>query len=88
MSSDDGCKLIDLRALLFETLRGVKAGSIDLDRARAINELGKSLIDSAKVEVDYLRVTDAAGSDFIDGPQQTPGQAVPGIVGRTVHRLK
>ena len=77
----------DLREALFATLQGVKDGSVDLDRARAVNEIGKTLIDSAKVEVDYLRVTGGGESEFIDtaaGADNLP----QGITGRTVHRLK
>ena len=43
--------LSDLRAALFDTLEKVKSGDLDLDKARAINDIGKTLIDSAKVEV-------------------------------------
>lgn len=83
--------LNDLRAALFETLEGVKAGTIDLDKARAINELGKTLVDTAKVEVDFLRATDGDQSTFIQ-PEQPPrleqvggDGAWPGSVTR--HRL-
>lgn len=77
----------DLREALFATLQGVKDGSVDIERARAINELGKTLCDTAKVEVDYLRATGGGESAFIDtavGDDNLP----PGITGRTVHRLK
>lgn len=83
--------LTDLRAALFETLEGVKAGTVDLDRARTINELGKTLIDSAKVEVDFIRATDGDASSFIQ-PEQAPrlesvgGTDWPGQVTR--HRLQ
>lgn len=76
-----------LRAALFDTLRGVRAGTVDLDRARAINELGKTLIDTAKVEVDYLRASGGGESTFIDsaaGASNLP----PGITTSVVHRLK
>ncbi len=76
----------DLRASLFATLQGVKDGSIDLDKARVINEVGKTLIESAKVEVDYLRVTGGGESTFIAsaiGADNLP----PGITGVTRHRL-
>lgn len=63
----------DLRAALFDTLEAVKAGTMDLDKARAINEIGKTLIDSAKVEVEFLRVTEGDGSAFLGSEQeQTP----------------
>jgi len=77
--------LESLREALFDTLRKVKAGEIDLDKARAVNELGKTLIDSAKVEVDYLKTAGGGASDFIEG-DQVP--ALPnGVVGITRHRL-
>lgn len=77
----------DLRATLFATLDAVKAGEMDLDRARAVNELGKTIIDTAKVEVDYLRVTNGGESEFL---ATTVGQdnLPPGITGVRQHRLQ
>lgn len=82
-----GNTLTDLRASLFDTLQQVKAGALDLDKARAVNEIGKTLVDTARVEVDYLRASGGGESTFIDsaaGDDNLP----PGITGRTVHRLK
>ncbi len=76
-----------LREQLFATLAGVKDGSIDLERARAVNEIGKTLVDTARVEVDYLRATGGGESAFLDtaiGSDNLPA----GVTGRTVHRLK
>ena len=73
-----------LRALLFETLRGVKDGSLDTERARGVNEIAKTLVDTAKVEVDFVRATDGTESAFIAG-----SEPVPALPGRTVvHRIK
>ena len=75
-----------LREQLFATLAAVKDGSIDLDRARAVNEIGKTLVDTARVEVNYLRATGGGESEFLSttvGNDNLP----PGITGRTVHRL-
>lgn len=80
-------KMDDLREVLFATLQGVKDGTVDLDKARAINELGKTLTDTAKVEVDYLRVTGGGESSFIDtavGAANLPN----GITAITRHRLQ
>ena len=78
-----------LRDALFETLRGVKAGTVDLDRARAVNELGKTLVDSAKVEVEYLKTAGSGESTFIESPGQQDQAALPnGIASITRHRLK
>lgn len=79
-----------LREALFATLRGVKDGSIDLDKARAINELGKTITETAKVEVDYLRATGGGESSFIDtaiGADNVASALPNGIVGITRHRL-
>ena len=75
-----------LREHLFDAIAGVKSGSLDLDKARAINELGKTLVDTAKVEVDYLKALGGGESQFIDtavGAANLP----EGITGRTVHRI-
>jgi hypothetical protein len=58
--------LSDLREALFDALQKVKDGTLEIDQARAINEIGKTLVDTAKVEVDYLRATDGGESSFID----------------------
>lgn len=76
----------DLRDTLFETLNGIKSGAIDLDKARAINEVSKTIIDTAKVEVDYLKVNNGGESPFIEASQQQPLPS--GIVGITRHVLK
>ncbi len=77
----------DLRASLFEALEGVKSGTLDLDKARAINDVAKTIVDTAKVEVDYLRATGGGESTFIDsaiGSDNLP----PGITGIRQHRLR
>lgn len=77
----------DLRETLFATLEAVKNGSMDLDKARQVNEVAKTIVETAKVEVDYLRVTGGGESTFIDtaiGSDNLP----PGITTSVVHRLK
>lgn len=80
----------DLRETLFATLEAVKAGTMDLDKARTVNEIGKTIIESAKVEVDYLRVTGGGESTFIDtavGANNVPPGLPNGITGVVRHRL-
>jgi hypothetical protein len=80
----------DLRAALFETLQGIKNGSIDLDKARTINEIGKTLTETAKVEVAFLQATGGEKSAFI-APAKEPapesGELPPGITGIRQHRI-
>lgn len=55
-----------LRDALFDVLKGLKDGSLDVDRARAINDTAQVLVNTAKVEVDYLKATEAStGTGFI-----------------------
>lgn len=63
----------DLREHLFDTLKGLKDKSMDVDRAKAICEVSKQIIDTAKVEVGYLNVAGGKGSGFIpaDSPRLT-----------------
>lgn len=77
----------DLREALFATLQGVKDGSIDIEKARAVNELGKTICDTAKVEVDYIKASGGGESEFLStavGKDNLP----PGITGIVRHRLQ
>ena len=78
----------DLRKRLFETIDGVKAGTINLEQARTISELSQVVVNSAKVEVEFLRATDGSESKFLAGAKQEKPPLPPGITGTTVHRLK
>lgn len=48
---------------------------MDVDRARAISEVGKTLIDSAKLELQFLELTGSAEKPtrFFDEPQPLEG---------------
>ena len=68
-------KMDDLRNHLFETLEALKDKDepMDLDRARTVADVAKVLVESAKVEVDFLKVTGAVRStDFL--PSETESQ--------------
>lgn len=61
-------KLTDLRNHLFATLEGLldNEAPMDLDRAKAVAEVSQVLINSAKVEVEFMRVTEhGRGTGFI-----------------------
>ena len=82
--------LDDLRAILFDTLEKVKSGDMDLDRARTVNEVGHTLINTAKVEIEYLRTVGGGESKFIHKPDELPGSDGPpnGITSIVQHRIK
>ena len=82
-----------LRATLFATLAGVKDGTAALDTARSINEISKTIIDTAKVEVDYIRATQGEGrSEFIQPAKPSshalPAEQMNGIKSITRHVLE
>lgn len=56
-------KINDLRDHLFEVIEKLKDGEIDIDKAVAIKDVAQVIVNSAKVEVDYLKVTDQSKSD-------------------------
>ncbi len=61
-------KLEDLRDHLFETLEALKDEErpMDIERAKAICQVSQTIIDSAKVEVQFLEVTgQEGGSGFL-----------------------
>lgn len=56
-----------LREILFNTLKELQSpdSKLDIERAKAINEISQTVINSAKVEVDYLKNIGGKGTDFI-----------------------
>ena len=50
---------------LFETLQAARAGTMDIDRVKAINDTAQVIVNAAKVEVDHMKVTGGSGSGFI-----------------------
>jgi hypothetical protein len=79
-------RIDDLRNHLFETLEGLKDEEkpLDLGRAKAIADVARVIVDSAKVEVEFLKVTGAMKStnflptsDADDRPALPPGRRLP-----------
>ncbi len=50
-----------LNDLLFETLRGVKEGKIEITKAKAVNEISATIINNAKVQLDAIKITKGMG---------------------------
>lgn len=74
-----------LRAHLFETIDGLRDGSMSVEKAKAIGDIVQIAINSAKVEVDYLRTVNGR-SKFLGGIEEKP-QLPDGIVGIRQHRI-
>ncbi len=63
--------ITDLRNHLFETLEMLKDKDkpMEIERAKAVADVAKEIIATAKVEVDFIRATGAAaGTGFIETP--------------------
>ena len=74
-------KIEDLRNHLFATLEELqdKDTPMDIDRARAIADVAKVIVESAKTEVNFLKVTGAQeGSGFIPFKPEKPVPLIPG----------
>ena len=56
----------DLRRRLFDAIDAVVSGKISVEQARQISDLSQVIVNSAKVEVDYLRATNGAQSEFLE----------------------
>lgn len=81
--------IADLRAVLFETIAGVKSGKLNIEKAQTISELSQVIVNTAKVEVDFIRATGAKhhGSGFLERPAEPPKPLPPGITGVQQHRI-
>jgi hypothetical protein len=89
-----------LRQHLLDTLADLRnrENPMEPDRARAVAQVASVLVDTAKVEVDYLKVTGQDKAGFLEEPPQittdASGAGLPddhprnGIVTITRHRLK
>lgn len=63
--------IADLRKHLFDTLQALKDKEkpMEIDRAKAIADVAQVVINSAKVEVEYMRATGSkTGTGFISDP--------------------
>ena len=58
-----------LREHLMATLASLrdKESPMEPDRARAVAQVASVLVDTAKVEIDYIKATGQDNSDFLDG---------------------
>jgi len=55
-----------LREHLFATLQGVKDGSINIEKAKVIGDISQVLINTAKVECDFIKANGGGNSVFFN----------------------
>jgi len=75
----------DVRGFLYEAMKKVVNGDIDRQQALSVTEIAQVMVDSAKVEVEYMSKIGAKDeSSFLDGDAK---QLPNGVVSVTRHRL-
>lgn len=77
----------NVRQIMIDQLKALRSASTtdlqnELDRSRGVSELCKTVIDTAKCEIDYLKVTGQDRSDFLE-----PADMPAGITSITRHRI-
>lgn len=89
-----------LREHLFKAMEGLTNGSISEEKARTMADVAQTIINTAKVEVDFLRVTganhgtgfmpiaDAAASSAIGKSPTATGVLTHKPDGTTSHRMR
>lgn len=72
-----------LRDIMFDCLQQLKAkdNPMDIDRAIAMTKVAGVIVDSAKVEVDHMRIAGGTGSGFI--PVRSVDRNKPLLPGET-----
>lgn len=57
----------DLRAVLFETIAGVRSGELSLEKAKVVGELAQVVVNSGKAETEFIKANNgrARASGFL-----------------------
>lgn len=74
MSNTNAPHITQMREHLMATLASLRdrENPMEPDRARAVAQVAGVLVDSAKVEIEYIKATGADRSDFLE-----PGTTLP-----------
>jgi uncharacterized damage-inducible protein DinB len=62
-------KIQDLRETLFDTIEQIKAGKLDVEKAKAITNIAQVIVNSAKAEVDFLKNVNQQGNTGFIGTE-------------------
>lgn len=83
-----------VRKLMIEQLQALRNAKVgdDLDeelrRSKGVSELSQTLINSAKVEIDYLTATNQDRAGFLEEPPQVHTGNMPGVTYNSADRMK
>ncbi len=77
-----------LRAALFRQIDALRSPGTDtadaVSRARATSEVARTILETAKLEIEYARMTGQSSVDFLALPEPEP--AVKSTAHGTLHR--
>jgi len=78
----------ELRKALMDTLTDLRNPEkpMEVDRARAVAQVAGVLVDTARVEIEFIKATGGDRSDFI-APDLPKPELPKGIVGITRHLI-
>jgi hypothetical protein len=69
----------DLREIIFQTMEQLKAGTMDVDRAKQIANLGQVIVNSAVAETRFIKEK-GGGTNFISDNQTIPKEDFKQII--------
>ena len=77
--------ITQVRQSLLDTLADLRNrdNPMDVERARAVAQVAGVLVDTAKVEIDYIKATGADRSDFLEAAPTVP--QIPHSTGPSPH---
>lgn len=84
----------NVRRIMIEQLQALRnaatsdALDIELKRSKAVSDLSQTLINSAKVEVEYLIATDQMQAGFLEEPPTVHTGNVPGVTYNNADAIK
>lgn len=73
----------DLYQLLFQAATGVKDGTLDVEKAKAISSLGQVMVNLSHAEIKNAEANQGKGGSFLNGPEALP----PGVTHITRHTI-
>lgn len=68
-----------LRSVLFDTLQRLNdpENPMPVDRAKAVGEISQTIINTAKVELEHMRITRGRGTGFMGAAIPAPEEPIP-----------
>ena len=92
MSEKESNHISTVRAHMLDQLRAIRAAKpgpeldAEIRRGKSVSDVAQTIINSAKVEVEYLTATGQGSTPFLEVPPDQP--YLPGLTGSDTQRLE